>query len=564
MLDWKANYEAFKKKYPSHPTESLASSDTPAGMNSGPRQLEADLDDNLSSIQNRMRNSTDLVVRRVKIMSKHNAALLFLSSLTDSKLIQEGIVAPLQAPPLAFEPGMEGDPLRQVDLFDLVYQERVHANLGQRSSEWNVLLDQLMKGQTLLFIDGHAEAVTFDTRLVEKRAIEQPQTEQVIRGSRDGFIEQLETNLSLIRYRLQSVDLVIETGELGARTKSKTAVCYIAGIANPELVSEVMRRLSKIDIDGIIDAGYIEQFIEDQPISPFPQIQNTERSDKTVAALLEGRVAILVDGSSFALIVPSLFDQYFQTIDDYSERFMIASLLRFVRLIALLFSVFFPSLYVSVISYNPELLPTDFAVAISGGRAGVPFPAMLEVLIMEASMEILREATIRLPQMIGGALSIVGVLVIGQAAVSAGLSSPITVVIVALTTIGSFATPAYNAAIAMRMLRFPLIVLAGLFGLYGVVLGSIFIINHMLYLESFGVPFLQSILAKKRAGFTDTLIRAPLWWMGKRPSYLHALDDTRRAEGTFQANIDKIFDPEGKADAKSPENQHDSAGHRHQ
>ncbi|MBW4840323.1 MAG: spore germination protein [Paenibacillaceae bacterium] len=527
-------------------------------------QLETDLDDNLRSIQNRIRNSSDMVVRRVKIMGRRSAALLFLSSLTDAKLIQEGIVAPLQAPPLAFEPRIEEDLHRQVDLFDLVYQERVHANLGQRSSDWDVLLDQLMKGQTLLFIDGYAEAMTFDTRLVEKRAIEQPQTEQVIRGSRDGFIEQLETNLSLIRYRLQSADLVIETGELGSRTKSKTAVCYIDGIANPDLISEVMRRLSKIDIDGIIDAGYIEQFIEDQPISPFPQIQNTERADKTVAALLEGRVAILVDGSSFALIAPSLFDQYFQTIDDYSERFMIASLLRLVRLMALLFSVFFPSLYVSVISYNPELLPTDFAVAISGGRAGVPFPAMLEVLIMEASMEILREATIRLPQMIGGALSIVGVLVIGQAAVSAGLSSPITVVIVALTTIGSFATPAYNAAIAMRMLRFPLIILAGLFGLYGVVLGSIFIINHMLYLESFGVPFLQSILAKKRAGFVDTLIRAPLWWMGKRPSYLHALDDTRRAEGTFQANIDKIFDPEEKADAENAENQHNSAGHRHQ
>jgi hypothetical protein len=189
---------------------------------------------------------------------------------------------------------------------------------------------------------------------------------------------------------------------------------------------------------------------------------------------------------------------------------------------------------------------------------------MLEVLIMEASMEVLREATIRLPQMIGGALSIVGVLVIGQAAVSAGLSSPITVVIVALTTIGSFATPAYNAAIAMRMLRFPLIVLAGLFGLYGVMIGSIFIVNHLLYLESFGIPYLQSILTKKRAGIVDTIIRAPLWWMGKRPSYLYTIDDTRRGANTFQANFNKIFRPEETADAENRETQHDSAGHRDQ
>ncbi|GJM80503.1 spore germination protein [Paenibacillus sp. HMSSN-139] len=561
MLDWKSNYEAFKKKHPLNSTSSPSSSDSSSSKGNEPRQLEAELENNLSSIQSQMHNSADLVVRRLIIMGKRNAALLFLSSMTDQRLIQEGIVANLQLPFSSFEPKEGEEPMNP---FDWVYRERVHANIGQQSSDWSVLLDLLMKGQTLLLIDGYAEAMTFDTRMVEKRAIEQPQTEQVIRGPRDGFIEQLETNLSLIRYRLQSADLVIETGELGRRTKSKTVVCYIDGIADPHLVGEVMRRLAKIDIDGIIDAGYIEQFIEDQPISPFPQIQNTERPDKTVAALLEGRVAILVDGSSFALIVPALFDQFFQTVDDYSERFMIASLLRLVRLIALLFSVFFPSLYVSVISYNPELLPTDFAVAISGGRAGVPFPAMLEVLIMEASMEILREATIRLPQMIGGALSIVGVLVIGQAAVSAGLSSPITVVIVALTTIGSFATPAYNTAIAMRMLRFPLIVLAGLFGLYGVMIGSIFIINHLLYLESFGVPFLQSILAKKRAGFVDTFVRAPLWWMGKRPSYLHTVDRTRRAEGTFQTNFDKIFHPEEKTNADNGENQHDSAGHRHQ
>lgn len=557
MPDWKTNYEAFMKKHPPNRPQSGPAAGSPSAAGNGPLPFETKLEANLRTIRTRFGNIGDLLIRELKVMGERNAALLFFTSLSDQRMIQEGIVAPLLSPSR-----LEDKP--EMDLLDRVCSERVQANLRLRSSDWNVLLDLLMKGQTLLLVDGYAEAAAFDTRMVEKRAIEQPQTEQVIRGPRDGFIEQLETNLSLIRYRLQTADLVVETGELGRRTKSKTAVCYIDGIADPQFVSEVMRRLAKIDIDGILDAGYIEQFIEDQPISPFPQIQNTERPDKTVAALLEGRVAILVDGSSFALIVPALFDQFFQTIDDYSERFLIASLLRFVRLMALLFSVFFPSLYVSVISYNPELLPTDFAVAISGGRAGVPFPAMLEVLIMEASMEILREATIRLPQMIGGALSIVGVLVIGQAAVSAGLSSPITVVIVALTTIGSFATPAYNTAIAMRMLRFPLIVLAGLFGLYGVMIGSIFIINHLLYLESFGVPYLRSVLAKKRAGVVDTFIRAPLWWMGKRPSYLHAIDDTRRTEGTFQANFDKIFQSEEKANAENGENQHDSAGHRHQ
>lgn len=559
MLDWKRKYETFVEKQRQAGSSSSSSKDTGGqdGKRGNAKQLDSSLERNLREVQVRLGDNTDLTVRKLHY-GKREAALLYYSSLTDQKQIQEGIVRSLMSAEGGRESGSGNDVLTAL------CEETIYINVGARSSDWTVLLEWMTKGHAVLLLDGFAEGQTFDSRKIEKRGIEQPQTEQVIRGAREGFIEALETNLSLIRYRLQSPSLKIETGDIGARTKSKVAVCYMDGIANPELIGEVMRRLGKINIDGIIDAGYIEQFIEDQPLSPFPQIQNTERPDKTVAALLEGRVAILVDGSSFALIVPALFDQFFQTIDDYSERFLIASLLRFVRLMALMFSIFFPSLYVSVISYNPELMPTDFAVAIAGGRAGVPFPAMLEVLIMEVSMEILREATIRLPQMIGGALSIVGVLVVGQAAVSAGLSSPITVVIVALTTIGSFATPAYNVAIALRMLRFPLILLAGLFGLYGVMIGSIFIINHLLYLESFGVPYLKSIVAKKRAGIKDTFMRAPLWWMGRRPSYLHAVDDTRRAEGTLERQLEKIILPEGSHDEKRKEDQHDTAGDRDQ
>ena len=276
-----------------------------------------------------------------------------------------------------------------------------------------------------------------------------------------------------------------------------------------------------------MDVGYVEQFIEDQPFSPFPTIQNTERPDKTAAALLEGRVAIMSEGSPFALIVPCFFNQFYHTVDDYTERFLIGSFIRIIRLLALITSLIFPALYVSLISFNPELIPTEFAVAIAGGRAGVPFPTFIEVLMIEISMEVLREATLRLPQVIGGALSIVGVLIIGQAAVSAGFASPITVVIVAFTTIGSFATPAYNAASALRLLRFPLILLAGTFGLYGVMLGLLFICNHLLALESFGSPFLSPFVPASRQGMKDLFIRGPLWWMRKRPSHLNPQDPDR-------------------------------------
>ncbi|HEY0827140.1 MAG TPA: spore germination protein, partial [Bacilli bacterium] len=218
----------------------------------------------------------------------------------------------------------------------------------------------------------------------------------------------------------------------------------------------------------------------------------------------------------------------------YNERFLLISAIRLARLVALISSLVFPSLYVAIISYNPELIPTEFAVAVAGGRAGVPFPSVIEVLVIEISMEVLREATVRLPQQIGGALSIVGVLVVGQAAVAAGFASPITVVIIALTTIGSFATPAFNAALALRLLRFPLIILAGIFGLYGVMIGLIMIANHLLSLKSFGVPYMYPLVPGNFQGMKDTLFRAPLWWMERRPTLHHTPNDNRLGSDTLE------------------------------
>jgi spore germination protein KA len=285
-----------------------------------------------------------------------------------------------------------------------------------------------------------------------------------------------------------------------------------------------------VKVDGILGTGYLEEYIEDNHLSPFPQVQYSERPDKVTASLLEGRVAILSDGSPMALIVPAVFSMFYQTVEDYSERYLLMSAIRIARLLALLFSLIFPSLYVAIISFNPELIPTDFAVAVSGGRAGVPFPAVIEILIMEVSMEVLREASIRLPVQIGGALSIVGALIIGQAAVSAGFASPITVVIVALATIGSFATPAYNAALALRLLRFPIIILAGTFGLFGIVVGLIFIVNHMLSLRSFGVPYLSPFVPPSSGAWKDMIFRFPAFTMNKRPEELHPQDSTRAGQ----------------------------------
>ncbi|MVO99020.1 spore germination protein [Paenibacillus lutrae] len=510
-----------------------------------PREISGILGDDIWLIQELMKNNEDLVVRHFHLFDSTPASLVFLTSLSDQEVIRSYLLKPLMTHLKDGGPAPEIQTGEQ--LSDYIVNQVIQVSHIKTASEIKQLVDNLTRGQTILLVEGIPHYFLTDTRHIQKRAIEQPQTEQVIRGPREGFIEQLETNLSLLRYRLQTPDFRVEAMQIGRLTKSEVALCYIQGITNPVLIDEAKKRLSSIDTDAILDAGFLEQFIEDHPLSPFPQIQNTERPDKTVAALLEGRVIIMVDGSPFALIAPTVFTQFYQTVDDYTERFLIASMIRIIRLIALVFSLLFPALYVSVISFNPELIPTDFAVAVAGARAGVPFPAMLEVLIMEISMEILREATIRLPQLIGGALSIVGVLVIGQAAVSAGFSSPITVVIIALTTVGSFATPAYNAAIALRMLRFPLIILAGCFGLYGVMLGVILIVNHMLSIRSFGIPYLAPLVPFNAQGWKDALVRGPLWGMKKRPDHLQTMNRNRRNQ------TDKYFRSYSSAWDSTPE-----------
>lgn len=493
-------------------------------------ELDGDLKQIESVMAETLGESADFSVRHFRIFGHYPAVMYCFTHMVQQSELNENIMKPL----MTISNHLKEDDFPSYKLGKYLTEQTLYHCGVQLEKAMDKLLCAALAGDTVIAVEGMREALIVSSRGIDKRGIEQPATEQVIRGPREGFIESLGTNLALIRYRLQSTQLCISSREIGRRTKSKVAVCYMKDIADPKLVEEINLRLSKIDIDGVLDSGYLEQFIEDNKWSPFPQVQYTERPDKIVANLLEGRIAILVDGSPLALVVPTVFGQFYQTVEDYTERFLLMSAIRLARLVALIFSLVFPALYVAIISFNPELIPTEFAVAVAGGRAGVPFPAVVEVLIMEVSMEVLREATIRLPQQVGGALSIVGVLVIGQAAVAAGFASPITVVIIALTTIGSFATPAYNAALALRLLRFPLIILAGIFGLYGVMIGLILIANHLLSLKSIGVPYLSPLVPGNFNGIKDLLIRGPLDWMKKRPSFLSPQDDVKLSKAKEQ------------------------------
>ncbi|MFS0821784.1 spore germination protein [Bacillus sp. 1P02SD] len=487
--------------------------------------ISGDAEQTVEEFKQIFEKDIDFSTRRFHLFGETLSVVLYMSSLVDQEKVDRDMIKPLQENRLdesSIQSKLSAKSLTSILLEDVLY----HCS-GTSESSLSTLLSGLLRGKCIVLIDGSEQALLLDAFKPEKRGLAQPETERVVRGPRDGFIEQIMTNVSLLRYRLPVPEFRIEHMEVGRRTKTRVGICYMEGIVNKELLNEVKKRLDRIDIDRILDAGYIEQFIEDNPRSPFPQVQNTERPDKAVGNLLEGRIVLLVDGSPFVLVVPAIFNQFYQTSEDYNERFLITSAVRLIRFMSLLFSLTFSSFYVTVLSYHPEMIPAKFVVAASSGRAGVPFPAFIEVLLMEVAMEILREATVRMPQQVGGALSIVGVLVIGQAAVLAGFVSPITVVIIALSTIGSFATPSYNAATAFRMLRFPLIILAGTFGLLGLAFGVIFILNHMLSLRSFGLPYMAPVAPGNFTGMKDSFIRAPLRWLKNRPAEIKPQDVKR-------------------------------------
>ncbi|MBC7344960.1 MAG: spore germination protein, partial [Clostridia bacterium] len=308
---------------------------------------------------------------------------------------------------------------------------------------------------------------------------------------REGFIENIRANTALLRRRLRDPRLKIKMLAVGRRSRTDCALVYLEGVVKPELVKEVETRLQHIDVDGVLETGYLEQFIEDSSFSPFPQIQYTERPDKLIASVMEGRIGILLDGTPFGLIVPATFSQFFQSPEDYYERWIIASLSRALRIFASYLATFTPAVYVAIASYHPGLIPTPLALAIAATRQAVPFPVLIEVLIMEGAMELLREAGARLPRPIGETVSIVG-------------------------------------AIVMGMLRFPMIFLASVLGLYGVMLGFIVVNVHMVSLKSFGRVYLASFIPYRWQDFKDLILRAPLRTLRKRPELLQTQDKIRQ------------------------------------
>ena len=484
--------------------------------------ISSDLSANERFLRDIFQQCSDVVFRVVPINNKTKLLFVYIDGLCDTKPLDEMMLNPVRT----------SEKKCEVFIFEEFVANQLRA-VAQIKSTKNVneLINGILTANVAVLVEGETTALLADLKGFEKRSIEEPSSETVIRGPRDGFTETLRVNTSLIRRRIRSPRLKIESFTIGKLSKTDVAVVYIEKIASDSVIEEVRKRLESIEIDGVIETGYIEEFIEDFPFSPFPQIQNTERPDIVCGSLLEGKVSIFVDNTPFVLIVPMTFWSGLQAAEDYYERFIYVTFIRWIRYILFNISLLLPSIYVAVTTFHPQLIPTNLLISIASAREDVPFPLLFEAFMMELMFEALREAGIRLPKSIGSAVSIVGALVIGEAAVEAGIISAPMVIVVAATGIASFAVPRYNFGTAYRLLRFPILILAGLFGLYGVILGVVAILIHLVHLQSFGVPYLSPIAPQNPKYLKDVLVRAPRWSMHRRPIKVAGQDKTRIPEG---------------------------------
>jgi spore germination protein KA len=470
--------------------------------------------DDLQKVQKTFEKSADVVVRTFQFGpgGSIKAAIIYTDGLADSKVIQNFILESLMLDPNHLDPNLPRNKMIQRVKNSILTSGDISgvSNLEQ-------LYNEVLSGNTVILIDGVSEAISAATVGWEDRAVSEPTSQTVVRGPREGFTENLRTNTALVRRKIKDHNLYCEQKQIGRVTKTNIAVMYIKGIVNDKVVAEVHHRLDRIDIDGILESGYIEELIQDSNFSPFPTIYNSERPDVIAACLLEGRVAILVDGTPFVLVVPSLFIQNFQVAEDYYQRADISSLIRLLRIICFLIALLGPSFYIAVTTYHQEMLPTPLLISLAAQREGVPFPAFVEAVMMEVAFEILREAGIRMPRAVGQAVSIVGALVLGQAAVEAGIVSASMVIVVSITAISNFVFPAYNMAISIRMLRFGMMMLSASFGLYGITVGVLAMLMHLNSLRSFGVPYMAPMSPIIPTDLKDTIVRFPHWALFSRP-----------------------------------------------
>lgn len=488
-----------------------------------------DLEKNIEIIEQLFANWGDIVKKKFLLQRyRTNLAIyiIYIDGLTDNEMVERTITHPLlyEWEELCHETGNPDskDTLSGDVLFDSIFHAQTEAVDLVPQTDMQSVISAVLKGDTAIFIDHVEKAMILSTKKLPTRSVSEPEKESGIRGPRDSFNENFRTNTALLRRRIKDPKLKLEQGEIGQRSRTVYGLMYMEDLIYPDLLAKIKEKIKGFEIDGIFDCGMLVHLLEEKWYSPFPQVQTTERPDKAASALLEGRVVLVVDNSPEVIILPTTFNTFFQASDDYYSRFAVGTFARCLRYLAAYITVLLPGLYIAITCFYPQVLPTDFLLAIVGARNNITFPIVVEVLLMELLFELLREAGIRLPGQMGNTIGVVGGLIVGQAAVEASLVSTIVVIVVALTAIASFALPNEEFSSTFRLLKFVMIILGGIWGLYGIFLGSLVIMIHLSSLESFGIPYMMPLAAGSiddDIEFQDFVIRKPIFTMRDRPLY---------------------------------------------
>ncbi len=474
--------------------------------------LTASLEENKKNIKKLFERCDDLSLRDFVIDRHFKAFAFYFESLSSSEDINRFVLEEFM------HSGAENT--RTLSSADSIIKRFLPVHDIKSTRNINDVLLGVYSGDCIILINGITEALVVNTRKLKGRLVTDPLIETTAIGPQEGFVEDLQLNIALIRKRVKTANMKIESFEIGRISKSTLVVSYIEGTAEKSLVEEIKKRILSIDTDGFIDTGHLRRFINDSKYSPFPHEIMTERPDRCVNFLLEGRIVVLLDGSPFILVYPSVFVDILKTADEAYMHFHMALFLRFIRFIALMISTLGSAVYIALTVFHPGMIPTQLLITIAGSRAGIPFPAIMEALLMELIFEILREASIRIPKPIGPSISIVGGLVIGQSVVDAGIASQAMIIVIALTAITSFAVPGYVYNSTLRLIRFPMMIVASVSGMYGIISIILFIMIHMVSLRSVGVPYLSPLAPLNLRDIQNTILHSPSSSQIYRPSFL--------------------------------------------
>lgn len=485
-------------------------------MNLSAFQFTTNLDDNVKRMKQQFAHDNTFICRMIQGRGSPalRAALFFFDGMVESSNINESIIKPISL--------WEGSPLPM----DAVIDEVLHIDDCPFNPPADKLVSAFLYGDTIILVDGDSRPAVVNTKGFAKRGPDEPDNEKVLRGPREGFTEAFMGNLALIRRRLRTPDLCFEFSQVGSVSNTTVSICYIQGIADQTVLQSVKQRLKQIELDAILDANYLSELMRDDRFSPFPTTGFTERPDIVAAKLLEGRIAIVVDGTPVVLTVPHILQETFQANDDYYISYLYTNLTRWLRVLGFVLTITLPAIYVALLTWHQELIPTRLLFSIAASRQGVPFTTFTEAIGILIIFEILKEAGTRTPATIGQALSIVGGLVLGQAAVDARFASAPMVIIIAFSGVTALIVPKLRTA--TLLLRFFLLIGAAILGLYGVLLGLALILAHICRLTSFGIPYLTNILSGEKHSGQDVLFRFPWFAMKPDKRFLAGWNGVRR------------------------------------